>query len=380
MQATICRQALRPLALAIGFAFYAPVHAQVIDVQSVSATASFSLNGGATTALSAVSSAPAVSSVDVLDFTYSAGSESGIHTYGGPSGNFGSRSSGAGYFDVTGKFSISETITNNTAIAQNASFNFYITPGLLYNDIRSNITGSQYVASGIKFDIKTNGTSVWGSQADLKTTSTGTQLLQSGTNLLTPGVVVGGGVATTYSIAGGSFNVDLGVLAAGQSITLQYDLDTYANGNAPANGIYTSPQQTITVPDQLIFVPEQRYTEYKGGGYGDGYGDGYGGDGYGGYGGGVEVVIPAYNYLLEGYEYTVGGYTFENQASITGASSGDPFDIHFTGAPAFSPYVAPGTLGQGVTFTPAVPEPEGYAMFFAGLGVVGLIARRKRSA
>jgi hypothetical protein len=33
-----------------------------------------------------------------------------------------------------------------------------------------------------------------------------------------------------------------------------------------------------------------------------------------------------------------------------------------------------------VTITSAVPEPESYAMFLAGLGLMGTIARRRNSA
>ena len=56
MQTTFCRLALRPLAAAIGFALYASASAQVVETQSVSATASYSLGGGATVPLAATSS------------------------------------------------------------------------------------------------------------------------------------------------------------------------------------------------------------------------------------------------------------------------------------------------------------------------------------
>jgi len=37
-----------------------------------------------------------------------------------------------------------------------------------------------------------------------------------------------------------------------------------------------------------------------------------------------------------------------------------------------------GTLPNMQTITAAVPEPESYAMMLAGLGVMGVIARRRR--
>ncbi|MBC7701306.1 hypothetical protein, partial [Aquabacterium sp.] len=238
MQTTFCRLALRPLAAAIGFALYASASAQVVETQSVSATASYSLGGGATVPLAATSSAPGVSSVDVLDFQYN-GNQSGIHTYGGPDSSFGSRSSGAGVYDVNGLFSIVQNVTNNTATAQRATFNFFIIPGLLQNDIRSNLSGAQYVSSGIQFNVKSNGTSVWGSKADLTTTAAGTSLLLSGQNLYTPALPSGGGSPSTYTIAGGLFSIDLGVIGAGQTLALQYDLQTYARGDALGNGSFT---------------------------------------------------------------------------------------------------------------------------------------------
>lgn len=374
MQTTFCRLALRPLAAAIGFALYASASAQVVETQSVSATASYSLGGSATVPLAATSSAPSVYNVDVLDFQYGS-NQSGIHTYGGPDSTFGSRSSGAGVYDVNGLFSIVQNVTNNTATAQRATFNFFIIPGLLQNDIRSNITGSQYVSSGIQFNVKSNGTSVWGSKADLTTTAAGTSLLLSGQDLYTPALPSGGGNPTTYTIAGGLFSIDLGVIGAGETIALQYDLQTYARGDATGNGSFTVPEQTITVPDQVVFVPEQRYTVYdNGSGYG--YGDGYGGYG-GGYGASHEVVIPEHNEVIPGYTYTVGGQTFVDQASGSHASSGDPFGFDGFSGGVYDLGQQAGRLPNIVTFS-AVPEPEGYALALAGFTVLGLMARRRR--
>ncbi|RZL02200.1 MAG: PEP-CTERM sorting domain-containing protein [Rubrivivax sp.] len=375
MHSTFCRLALRPLAAAIGFALYtASAQAQVVETQSVTATASYSVGGSASVPLNDSSIAPDVRYVDVLDFQYSGGSQSGLHTYGGPTEGFGSRSSGYGVYDVTGAFSIVQSITNNTAAAQRATFNFFIIPGLLQNDIRSNITGSQSVSSGIKFNVKTNGNSVWGSQADLSTTASGTVLNLSGANLYTPAVPSAGGNPTTYTIAGGLFQIDLGVIAAGETISLQYDLQTYAKGNATGNGSFTVPEQTITVPDQVIFVPEQRYTVYDNG-------SGYGYGGYGGYGGGYgdshEVVIPEHNELIPGYTYTVGGQTYVDEGSGSHASSGDPFSINGDGSPYYYGYLGAGHLPNIVTFS-AVPEPESYALLLAGIAVAGVVVRRRR--
>src|SRR4051812_26312734 len=49
---------------------------------------------------------PASGSVDVLEFPSSGTNSAGLHSYGSVDGNFGSRSSGYGVYDVTGSFRI----------------------------------------------------------------------------------------------------------------------------------------------------------------------------------------------------------------------------------------------------------------------------------
>jgi hypothetical protein len=397
--------AIRPLALSIALALSASAQAATVQ-----ANASYSTDGGPVNALV---SGPNSSTVDVLEFTYGGPSTIGIHTYGDASGSFGSRSSGYGVYDVTGQFVINTTVTNTAATAQRATFNFEITPGTLANYIQSNLTAGEHVSAGLTFDIRANGNQVWGSTASLSTNSSGTSFQQSGTNIYTP--AAGGGTApTTYSVDGGHFSVDLGVLNAGESLTLSYALSTFAKGQAPGHpgDVYSVPAQVVTVPERTVYYPGYSYQSwvYDGSG-GYGYGsdagqgggdvldamamvapivvDGYGGDYGGGYGGGIPdgyelcsgslyqtgtgscqtFSEPGYAYVIAAYTYKLGGGTYEGQPSGSMASSGDPFDIDLNGYKGYS--------NANVALTAAVPEPSSYVLMFACLGLIGATVRRR---
>lgn len=397
--------AIRPLALCIALALSASAQAATVQ-----ANASYSLDGGPVTSLVA---GPDGNSVDVLEFPYGANYESsaGIHTYGDVSGSFGSRSSGLGVYDVTGLFVISTEVKNTSNMAQRATFNFEITPGSLANYIQSNLTGGEYVSAGLNFDIRANGNQVWGSSASLSTNSSGTTYQQTGTNIYTP--AAGSTTPTAYSVDGGRFSVDLGVLNAGESLSLSYALSTFAKGQAPAHPgeIFTVPDQEFTVPERTVYYPGSTYqywvydgntggdvliattsfgeeiVESYGGGYGDGYGGGYGGDYGGGYGEGYELcgggsyltgsgscqtfTSPGFTQVLPAYTYFIYGGSYKSQPSGSIASSGDPFDIELNGGNGFT--------NANVSFTTAVPEPSTYALMFACLALIGATVR-KRSA
>lgn len=404
------RLPIRHLALSVALSCLA-VQAQADSIQ---ASATYSLDGNATTSLVAGPQSSGV--VDVLEFSNSywdtTQSAYGIHTYGSSSGDFGSRSSGQGVYDVTGLFVIEKTITNTTGITQNVNFNFDITPGTLSNDIRSSFSGAEYVSAGLLFDIRRDGNQVWTSGATLTTNASGTSYAQSGVDIYTAAN------ATQYSVDGGNYTVDMGVLEAGQSLTLRYTLSTFARGMSTGGGSYTVPEQTIVVPDRTYFQPGYTYecwaydAESCKGGYG-GYGE-YGGPvlaltfvndmpldmplpeedtlmpeevqyvtcGYGSYevgtGSCITVTVPDQTYTIPGYTYTVPEQTFYGQVSGSMASSGDPFDYTFN-----NPYSPSGTYASraNLNLVAAVPEPSTYAMMLACLGVVGLASGRfkKRS-
>jgi hypothetical protein len=281
------------------------------------------------------------------------------HSFGSTSGNFGSRSSGVGIYDVAGAFKIVQTVTNTSSEAQNAKFNFYISPGLLANNLGSAaFQEGDFIKAGLGFDVRRDGTQLWGSTGLLQTsfdsatafTTTGDSSLYSGTG-------------SQIVIKGVSKSVDLGVINAGESITLSYELTSFAQGHSLPGGERSVPSMTYTVPDMWVNVT-------CGGGYG------YGG---GGYGGGMGCV-PGPKFQ-PGYTFTVPGYTVYSTPSSSFSGAGDPFSIDLYGTPKYGSngIVPPGVM-QGVTWSAvaAVPEPGTWALMGAGVAVLAALSRRRR--
>ena len=325
-------------------------------VVSMQATGSYSLDGNPVTSFVDTYPVPNGSgTVDVLEFPYNYPSYAGLHSYGSTTGNFGSRSSGTGVYDVTGSFRIQETFTNTSGTAQNAIFNFFITPGQLSLDIGAALTGSSFVTAGLSFDLKRNGSSVWGSSATLTGNSGGTTFSSTGTNLY-----AGGG--NYYSINGVFQSIDMGVVNAGDSINIDYELKTFASGNSTSGDDRVVGETSYYVPDQWI---EQNCY----GGY-ETFANGYG-----------ENCIPGPPVFVPGHTVIVPGYTVFGNPSGSTAQSGDPFDLGFytyddNGITRGMTY----TYGIGRSAQPgnAVPEPSSLALMLAGLGIFGWNQRRKR--
>jgi hypothetical protein len=279
-----------------------------------------------------------------------------VHSFGTDYGLFGSRTSGYGTYDVKGSFGLVDTITNFTSAAQKVSFTFHISPGLIDNELRSGLTGNEFVSAGVNFNIQRNGTSVWGSSATLTSNASGTTFNQTGANLYTEQP----GNSTYYRIDGLTQTIDLGVLNAGESLELRYDLSSFAKGRAPG-GVET------VVPEQTYVVPEH-WVNFCGGGCNYGYGGDYG-----------PQLVPSSTVTVPSYTYSAG------TPSGSHAGTGDPFSFTLNGGnqPQFAGFAALplGINNYEVGFTPiaaAVPEPTTTALMFLGLGVVGAAVQRRR--
>ena len=330
-----------PLAIGAALALLAPaVQAQV---SSMTAAATFSMDGGPSTSL--ISSYPSLAYVDVLDFSNSATSGTGLHSYGSIYGNFGSRASGTGTYQVLSSFNIIESFTNAGPTAQTGTFHFSITPGILQNTINTPLTGSSYVEAGLNFDIKRDGNSIWGSSASLKTDTNGTAYTTAGDSTL----YAGGGMM--YNVVGGSHDIDLGVINAGQTVQLSYTLSTYADGDAPAGPATLVPAQTFVVPDGWYM--EGPCKDYGYGGYGNLCSQHHPGD---------VVVIP---------EHWLSGNPGGSQAS-----SGDPFHVDLGGTSYLVNHYGQNYQGY-ITLADPVPEPGEYAMLLGGLGILAWLGRRR---
>ena len=323
-------------------------------VNSMQATGSYALGGSpAVPLLDSRVSPPAGSSVDVLSFPSLAPNSAGLHSYGSTNGNFGSRSSGQGVYDVSGSFRILMTISNTSSVAQTARFDFNITPGLLSNTIASPLTGSEFLNAALRFDLRRNGVTLWGSSASLNSNASGSTYSASGdTSLYTRST------DTYYSIASASKSIDLGVLNAGESIQLSYELDSFAKGSSAAGINRVIPASEYFVPDQ--WVDECAIA------YGYGFGDGAPACTFG-----TLKFIPAH--IVQVPSRTIFG-----EAGSSIASSGDPFDVDTEGQIISDPSFRradPNFYGASVTLrdlpVAAIPEPETYALMLAGLGLVG---------
>lgn len=177
------------------------------------------------------SAGPASSgSVDIIGWDSDASNTANsifYHTYGDASGNFGSRTSGSGNFDITGNYSFNESYV---ASGGAATFNFHIVPGELAFYNSATLTGLDQLIADYTLDIRLNGVSIWNSSAQLTQNSSGTSLSQTGASL-------GGTLAgNQYSWMDYFGTVALGTFATGQNFTIDYDLTTHASGNLTCTG------------------------------------------------------------------------------------------------------------------------------------------------
>ncbi len=311
--------------------------------------------------------------VDVLDFDFDMdGNNSGIHTYGSTTGDFGSRSSGTRVYAITGDYLIRQTFTNPFTTAQNVAFNFYINPGTIQNYAPGVLTGSEFVTAGIAFNIRRDGTSVFSSDATLTTNASGTTYVQNGENLYTPQPAPAGAPSTTYNINGGARTVSLGMLDGLASLTLEYTLSTFASGNLPGRTFFV-PAQTFVVPDH--------YIEFCcGGGYG-----------YGGYGcnlaaalvsnefGGAAVAANDCAQFVPGTTVTIEEHFVDGAPGSSHASSGDPFTFDVDGRVIGDGNNSADPVGTSfVTSAATVPEPATIGLTMSGLAIIGFAARRRR--
>ena len=298
--------------------------------------------------------------VDVVEFPFSGANSAVVHSYGYTGGDFGSRSSGVGVYDVSGSFKIVMTISNTSSVAQTARFDFNITPGLLSNSIASSLIGSEFLTAGLKFDLRRNGTSLWGSAASLSSNSTSTAFTSSGDTSL-----YSRSTDTYYSVENVSRSIDLGVLNAGQSIELSYQIDSFARGSSAAGADRIVPATEYFVPTQWVDECSSAYGE---GGYGD-----------------AQCVFGLRFREIAAHIVKVPGYTIPGTAGGSHASSGDPFDVDQDGFIASDPSQLRSDFRQfGASVkladvqVAAIPEPETYALMLGGLGLVGWMARRQR--
>lgn len=205
-------------------------HAAVVMTQAAAAemtangaTASQSATGGSAELVAAVVNAPNVT----FQPTDSPG---GAYAVGFPSGYFYTGAYGSGQFDARSVFTREWTITNDTAVQQAYTFSFHVPAGeLLAQTTVPAFTAAgddgyaryliQVVLNGAT-DLYTSGVDLFGYQSTVTQGSLLTGAYQT-QNLL----------FKRYAWNDTSVSLALGLLAPGQSLSLQYTLEAQAFGN-----------------------------------------------------------------------------------------------------------------------------------------------------
>lgn len=200
---------------------------------TIEANVDYTLSGGSTNDNATSSADP--SSVDILDSAFDATGDIFYHTFGNTAGNFGSRVSGSGTFDITGFFQYDNTYTNSSGESQDYSLDFTIIPGELFQSF-SGLTPGQSLFSSYDIDVMidtdqdgTFETMLYESFASITTTDAGSVLAQSGS------VLDGASYSSDPNFAQYSWNsttesLFIGSFLDGESFDLRYILSTTATG------------------------------------------------------------------------------------------------------------------------------------------------------
>lgn len=139
-----------------------------------------------------------------------------------------------GMYAANGLVSWSDSITNNTGVAQNVSFDFHIWHGFIVADI--GMGAADYASGEVFLDIRVNGLSLVNSFAKVEVASGVANILTTSGNLDLMGSFfdVFADFAD-YSWGDQFFTLSLGVLGAGETIDIDYSMGGMAAGHGDIN-------------------------------------------------------------------------------------------------------------------------------------------------
>jgi hypothetical protein len=156
-------------------------------------------------------------------------------------GAYAVRSAAEGIAAATSFARLSYSITNSAAAAMNYSLYFKIYGGSIGNDLAPDVplTGNEFLSSGYGASIKVNGAVRFNSATSIQNTASGIVVNRSGVDLsrgADGGRPADDGLDGFYDWSTDFYRVDLGVLGAGQSVSVVAELSSSA---AARVGSYT---------------------------------------------------------------------------------------------------------------------------------------------